>query len=71
MTRTPEEPFGLAQDKIAAAVAQALRDTLESGDFPQRLEPFTEAQLRFLRQFVDQALTRLLVSPSTDSKEEN
>lgn len=60
MSRTPEEPFGLAQDKIAAAVAQALRETLGSEDYPERLEPFTEAQLRFLRQFVAQALARLL-----------
>lgn len=60
MTKTPEEPFGLAQDKIAAIVGQALQEVLASDDYPVRLEPFTAAQLRFLRQFLVEALTRLL-----------
>ena len=52
MSKTPDE--------IAALVAQALRDTLASEDYPERLEPFTEAQLRFLRQFVAQAIVKVL-----------
>lgn len=52
MTKTPEE--------IAAIVGQALQEVLASDDYPVRLEPFTAAQLRFIRQFLVEALTRLL-----------
>lgn len=49
-----------SQERIAAAVGKALEETLQQESFPDRLWPYTAAQLAFLREFVSRAIAGAL-----------
>ena len=51
----------LSADDIAAEVRSALEATLRLDAYPERLWPYTQAELNFLNDFVARALTRVML----------
>ena len=47
-------------EEIASEVASALEATLESDAFPERLWPYTQAELNFMQDFVTRALVGVM-----------
>ena len=50
----------LSAEEIASEVAAALEATLESEVFPDRLWPYTQAELNFMQDFVTRALVGVM-----------
>ena len=50
----------LSAEEIASEVAAALEATLESEVFPERLLPYTQAELNFMQDFVARALVGVM-----------
>ena len=54
----------VSADDIAAEVRNALEATLKLDAYPERLWPYTQAELNFLNDFVAQALTCVMLKAS-------
>lgn len=50
----------LSAEEIREEVVKALEDTLKLEAYPERLWPYTPAELNFLRDFVSRALIGVL-----------
>lgn len=46
----------LSSEQIAEEVRKALESTLRMDEYPERLWPYTAAELNFLREFVTRAI---------------
>jgi len=49
-----------SREQIEALVARALEATLRQEAYPERLLPFTQAQLNFMRDFVAEVISSAL-----------
>lgn len=50
----------MSTEEIIRAVGEAMEETMRMEDYPERLLPYTPAELKFLREFVGRAIIRVL-----------
>ncbi len=50
----------MSTEEITRAVGEAMEETLKLEEYPERLLPYTPAELNFLREFVARAIIRVL-----------
>ena len=58
----------LSPDQIAEEVRNALEATLRMEEFPERLWPYTAAELNFLREFVTRVIVGIAQREAGDAQ---